>query len=474
MSKHAASLRAMRLGYYRRALMSAVTITSGAIRHGAPVLAVAPDRDFGNIVDKGAQRVERACGGGEAAAALARARAAGSRIHIAGSCHSSAGQTLTAQGIRLRLEPDPAEPARWLDESQLDLPAGLRWRDAEAFANERGRTIPVLTDNLDTRVGGTLSVGGIGTRSILHGRQLDWVAGLDLILPDGSLCHCSPTHEPDLFRSALGGLGQLGLIDRAVIETVPYRPATASFKYQLPSLQDGARLVAEAIDEAPLPQHLEIVGPQIGSRYIHLRIGYECEDEAAAGRLLASPPVWPGITAELRQRRVESTRRFTTVNVQHVQHYIASLRGAAHLWNDWFFTEPAAYLGFVAFLERKLLPQVGTQDLVAGLILRLARRPGRPHHPLSYAEGGSGPVLHIGLYYSVAAGQGQRCLTVAAGLGEAQAAARDLGGRLYLHGWHRYAAADWAREFGADYQAMLAMKRKLDPDFLLNSDILLP
>ena len=465
---------AARLGYYRRALASAVTITGSAIRHGAPVLSLLPDRDFGNVLDKGAQREEIARGGAAAAAALASVRAERRKIQIAGSCHSSAGQTLTADGIRLRLEPDPAEQAIWLEDFRLEVPASWRWRQVEDFANQRGRTIPVLTDNLDTRVGGTLSVGGIGTRSIAHGRQIDCVAALDLILPDGSRQGCSPTDQPDLFRCALGGLGQLGIIDRAVLETLPHRAFVAGFKYQLASLQEAAQLTAEALDGAPVPDHFEIVGPQIGSRYIHLRIGYECDDRTTAGRLLARPPAWPGIGARLLQRRIESTRHFTTVNVQHVQHYIASLRGAAHLWNDWFFAEPAAYLAFVAFIERKLLPRLGTRDLVAGLILRLARRPGRPHSPLSYAPDGAGPVFHLGLYYSVRAGQGERRGVVAAGLAEAQAAARDLGGRLYLHGWHRYRAADWDREFAGDHAEMLAMKRKLDPDFLLNSDILLP
>jgi FAD/FMN-containing dehydrogenase len=473
MTATATSLLVCRLGYYRRALASAVTITRTAIRHGAPVLSVLPDRDFGNSVDKGGQREEIACGGDAAAAALARARAAGRKIQIAGSCHSSAGQTLTGDGIRLRLEPDPAEAAIWLDSSRLQVPASWRWRQVEALANAQGRTIPVLTDNLDTRVGGTLSVGGIGTRSIEHGRQIDWVAALDLILPDGSRAHCSPTEQPDLFRCALGGLGQLGIMERAVLETRPHRPFVASFKYQMASLQEAARLAAGALDAAPLPQHFEVVGPQIGSRYIHLRIGYECDDAAAAAELVKRPPCWPGITARLLQRRVESTLRFTTVNVQHVQHYIASLRGAAHLWNDWLFTEPAAYEAFVRFIEQALLPRLGTRDLVAGLILRLARRAGRPHSPLSYARDAGGPVFHLGLYYSVAAGQEERRRAVAAGLAEAQQAARDRGGRLYLHGWHRYGAAEWNREFGADHAEMLAMKHKLDADFLLNSDILI-
>jgi FAD/FMN-containing dehydrogenase len=83
------------------------------------------------------------------------------------------------------------------------VPGTWRWHEVEAAANARGRTIPVLTDNLDTTVGGTLSVGGIGTRSVSYGRQVDWVDALTLIRPDGTIVLCSPVSEPDLLSQPL-------------------------------------------------------------------------------------------------------------------------------------------------------------------------------------------------------------------------------------------------------------------------------
>jgi FAD/FMN-containing dehydrogenase len=55
---------------------------------------------------------------------------------------------------------------------------------------------------------------------------------------------------------------------------------------------------------------------------------------------------------------------------------------------------------------------------------------------------------------------------------EAQRAARDCGGRLYLYGWHDWKDANWWAEFGPDYDRVLALKRQLYPDFLLNSEVL--
>jgi len=467
------NLLVSRYGYYARAAGSALRILESVARHGAPRIVIARDRDFGNAFDRGPQIEQTAEGLPAISATLAAARQRGEPLTIVGAVHSSAGQTLSRCGVRLRLETAPGESAVWHDEARIEVPGTWRWQDAEAAANEKGRTIPVLTDNLDTTVGGTLSVGGIGTRSVSHGRQVDWVEALTLVLPDGTVAQCSPSVEPELFASALAGLGQVGVIGRAVIETIPLRPWVASLVYQIASLSDGACLVTDGLHRfCQPPTHFEIVGPQIGSRYIHLRLGWEAESRQAAQLLLARMRRHRLDGASvLRAARVMSGLAFGQVNVRHVQSYVASLRGASHLWNDWFFTDPTGYRQFVAWAERALLPRLGTHDLVAGFMLCLARRPGRPHLPLSYARGGNQQVGHIGLYYSVSPGDGERRKAVCHGLAEAQKAARGHGGRLYLYGWHDWREAEWQAEFGADYAQVLALKRRLDPSFHFNPEV---
>jgi FAD/FMN-containing dehydrogenase len=464
-----------RIGYYVRAARSAQRILAAVARYGTPRIVIARDRDFGNIVDRGRQSEQSVVGLPGISAALAAARRHGTFITIVGAGHSGAGQTLSRRGIRLKLDTAPGEAAIWHDEVRLEVPGTWRWHEVEAAANSRGRTIPVLTDNLDTTVGGTLSVGGIGTRSVSYGRQVDWVDALTLIRPDGTIVLCSLVSEPDLFVAALAGLGQVGVIGSVVIETVPLRPWVASLVYQIASLDDAAQLINGSLSQfSPPPTHFEVVGPQIGSRYIHLRLGCEAESEDAAARLLTQMRQQQlGIISVLRTARVMTTAAFAQVNVRHVQTYVASLKGASHLWNDWFFTDPVGYRQFVAWVERVLLPRLGTHDLVAGFLLNLARRPGRPHLPLSYAaDDSSRAVGHIGLYYSVSPREADRRETICRGLAEAQLAARDCGGRLYLYGWHDRKGADWRAEFGPDYDRVLALKRQLDPDFLLNSEVL--
>lgn len=260
------------------------------------------------------------------------------------------------------------------------------------------------------------------------------------------------------------------MITRAVIRTIPLRPWVACLAFQIASLSEAARLLAQGFGQfGTPPTHFEVVGPQIGSGYIHLRLGWEAETEAAAGRLLATARRGRlDIRGVLRTARVVSGTAFSQVNIQHVQSYVASLGGASHLWNNWFFTDPQGYQRFAAWAEEDLLPRLGTRDLVAGFMLFLARRPGRPHLPLSYASEGGGSVGHFGLYYSVPPGDAARRHAVSRGLSEAQRVARSFGGRLYLYGWHDWQEAQWREHFGADYDGVVALKRKLDPDFLLN------
>ena len=468
-------LRLARYGYYLRAAASAVKILSAAIRHGEPRMIIPPNRDFGNVVDRGDQQQRKAAGAGEISNALQQARRERRPVVTAAAAHSCAGQTLSrGGGTRLFLQPAVNAEAVWLDDERLEVPATWRWQLVEDEANSKGRTFPVLTDNLDTRVGGTLSVSGIGTRSVSFGRQVDWVDSLRLILPDGRIEQCSTDTHPELFASALAGLGQIGVIDTVVLKTLPLRQWTASLVYQVASLSDAARVISSELDwGGHFPTHLEVVGPQIGSRYIHLRLGWEADSKAAAATLLQAVRRQPlPIAAELLRSKVMSSHGFGQVNIRHVQSYIASLKSAAHLWNDWFFPDPAGYRHFVDWCEQTLLPTLGTRDLVAGFMLRLATHPERPHLPLSYARNQAGHVDQIGLYYSVSLREAGRVDAVKQGLTRAQAMARECGGRLYLYGWQQWSKADWQAEFGQDYEAVLALKRRLDPDFLLNPDTL--
>jgi cytokinin dehydrogenase len=106
--------------------------------------------------------------------------------------------------------------------------AGLKWSDLVPETIALGATPPVLTGYIGLSVGGTLSVGGISP-TLARGAQVDYVRELDVVTGTGDLVTCSPGRHGELFLAALGGLGQCGIITRAVFDLVPASPMTRNY-----------------------------------------------------------------------------------------------------------------------------------------------------------------------------------------------------------------------------------------------------
>lgn len=77
-------------------------------------------------------------------------------------------------------------------------------------------------------VGGVLSVGGCPLSND-EGAVVDRVRELTVVTGTGDLVRCSPTANRDLFDAALGGLGQCGIIVRALLDLVPAKPMARTY-----------------------------------------------------------------------------------------------------------------------------------------------------------------------------------------------------------------------------------------------------
>jgi FAD/FMN-containing dehydrogenase len=175
---------------------------------------------------------------------FATARSADLPVTIRGAGHSCRGQSLSDGGILLRNYVEDAE-LTFLENGLIEISSRSRWRDVERQLNQAGRQMPILTDYLDMSVGGTLSVGGMGLNSIVHGFQVDNVVRLRLIRPDGTALWCSTTDNAELFRFALAGLGQVGMIERVVMQTVPFQPYTHTLKRNHRSVTEMLQFIPE-------------------------------------------------------------------------------------------------------------------------------------------------------------------------------------------------------------------------------------
>ncbi|MEU8803173.1 FAD-binding protein [Spirillospora sp. NPDC048819] len=173
-------------------------------------------RDFGGIVERSPVRVVRPGSVREVADAVREADAQGVDVVPRGSGHSTFGQSLTA-GVSLDLRGLTGVEA---GARQAAAAAGASWRDVLAATLPHGLTPPVLTDYLDVTVGGTISAGGVGGTSHVHGTQADNVLALDVVA-GGEPVTCSPAARPDLFDAVRGGLGRHGVITGATLRLVP-------------------------------------------------------------------------------------------------------------------------------------------------------------------------------------------------------------------------------------------------------------
>lgn len=150
---------------------------------------------------------------------LARAKAEGLPVAIAGARASQGGQSFTPGGVILDMR---AFRAMALDPAGriLRVRAGARWKEVIGYLNQRGFSPAVMQAYNDFSVGGSLSVN-------CHGAQPDFapiadtVQAFRMMLADGTIVRCSRAEHSELFKLALGGYGLFGVILDAELRVVP-------------------------------------------------------------------------------------------------------------------------------------------------------------------------------------------------------------------------------------------------------------
>jgi FAD/FMN-containing dehydrogenase len=94
----------------------------------------------------------------------------------------------------------------------------------------------VLPDYLDLSVGGTLAVGGVGSRTWRSGVVADNLLELRAVTGRGEQVSCSPARNPRLFDAVRAGLGQVAVITGATLPLVPAPRTVRRFLLFYPDL----------------------------------------------------------------------------------------------------------------------------------------------------------------------------------------------------------------------------------------------
>jgi FAD/FMN-containing dehydrogenase len=156
---------------------------------------------------------------------LTFARAKGLKVSIAGARHSMGGQAFVKDGLVIdmtALHQMTVDPKR----SVLTVQSGATWKEVQEFLDPRGLAVKAMQSVNPLTVGGTIAVNAHGIDHRV-GAIESTIRSLRVMLSDGTLLTLSRHHEPELFRSIVGGYGLLGVIVDADIEV------TANEMYEL-------------------------------------------------------------------------------------------------------------------------------------------------------------------------------------------------------------------------------------------------
>lgn len=183
-----------------------------------PATLMTDSTDTGNIVTRQPWAVLRPGSVDDIAAMVGYCRTHHLPVAARGQAHSVFGQPLVEGG--LVIETAWLSTIHSITSGTADVDSGVTWRQLLAESVLVDQTPPVLTGFIGLSVGGTLSMGGVSTRNDT-GLQVDRVRRLQVVTGEGRIAWCSETEEADLFLAALAGVGQFGVITRAVVDLVP-------------------------------------------------------------------------------------------------------------------------------------------------------------------------------------------------------------------------------------------------------------
>jgi cytokinin dehydrogenase len=140
----------------------------------------------------------------------------GLQVAPRGQAHTVFGQSLVEAG--LVIETSTLATIHSIESDRADVDAGVLWKELVTQTVAQGATPPILTGYTALTIGGTLAVGGVGTSGGRQGVQVDRVRELEVITGAGDIVRCSESVRTDLFEGVLAGLGQLGIVTRAVLD----------------------------------------------------------------------------------------------------------------------------------------------------------------------------------------------------------------------------------------------------------------
>lgn len=176
--------------------------------------------DFGNIYFNKPKEIYFPKSVSELSQTLKKLNQEDKKVTIRNTGHSVNGQTLTSD---YQIDLSNLNYAQF-DENNLEVlcGAGTPWNEVFKKINFPKYSLPIFPNNPGQKIhiGGTASVGGVGTYSFKNGGFWNYIKKIKLVLMNGDIIDCSPKENPEYFKFAVGGFGQIGVIAELTVEVV--------------------------------------------------------------------------------------------------------------------------------------------------------------------------------------------------------------------------------------------------------------
>ncbi len=385
-----------------------------------------------------------------------------------GGGHSQSGQSLSDQIV---LDTTSLNQVMQVTEDAVTVQAGIKWRALVEHLAPQRLSPPVLTNNLDVTVGGTLSMGGLGVASWRYGTQADNCLELEVVTGAGETVRCTAGENRNLFDAARCGVGQFGIITEAVLKVRCHLPRFRSFYLlydDLPSLLDDLKTVMndarfDYLESwcVPCPQGFKKVAGQrqpFAQWFFPLHATIETEEGEA-----------PEDAAE----KLAELKFYKHVHTEdgEIAEFFTRLDNLFALWKRggfWDYTHPwmECVLPWetTAMYISQVLANLPPQALGGGHILLWPALGAASRAPF-FMRPQSEFLMGFGILPAVPPPLVNEVLPR---LNLASQASGTMGGKRYISGWINFDHAAWKAHYGEQWPAVIAAKRKFDPHGILN------
>jgi FAD/FMN-containing dehydrogenase len=386
----------------------------------------------------------------------------GINVAARGQGHTTYGQSLVEGGLSVDMS--KLSQIHSIGRTSADVGAGLRWRELVAATVPLGLTPPVLTGYLGLSIGGTLSVGGISSGNS-RGAQVDRVRELEVVTGEGDIVRCSEHRHRDLFEAVLAGLGQCGIITRAVVDLVPAkalaRVYTLNYTDNAVFFDDLRTLLGRGEFDDVFTMWLPdgVGGWVYGLNAVQFFDPAQPPDDAHLLRDLSYDP------AELAVE--DLNYQDYVLRVDAAIDFFRSIGlwdGVQHPWFDVFLPDSAVeeYVG-------EVIPTLTPEDVgPTGFLLMFPQKRSRLRRPFLRVPDDEWVFLFDILTANAVPGPDpafrDRMLARNRRLYERAAA---VGGKRYPIGTLTFTRWDWIAHYGRSYLRFASLKHRFDPDRIL-------